>query len=61
MKFLPDMTRKSDLHESQFLGRLVRSPGVPEERWIGVLEEEMGSGILKEQERTNIFIFLYIP
>ena len=32
--------------ESQLLGRLIRSPGVPKER---------GSGILKEEERTNFF------
>ena len=32
--------------QSQFLGRLIRSAGVPEER---------GSGILKENETTNFF------
>ena len=32
--------------ESQFLGRLIRSPGVPKER---------GVWIVKEEERTNIF------
>ena len=38
--------------ESHFLGRLIGSLGVPKER---------GSGILKEEERTSFFVFLYIP
>ena len=36
------------LQLSQFLGRLIRSPGSPRRR--------EGSGILKEEERTNTFI-----
>ena len=47
---LPD----SSCTDSQFLGRLIRSPGYP--------GRKKGSGILKEEERINTFsFFLYIP
>ena len=49
--------RKSQHRQlSQFLGRLIRSPRSSKRRkGSGALEVEMGSGILKEEERTNIF------
>ena len=39
------------LRESHFLSRLIRSLGVPRRE---------GSGILKEEERTNFFFLLYL-
>ena len=42
--------------ESQFLGRLIRSP--ESLRWrkgSGDLKKELASGMLKEEERTNVF------
>ena len=46
--------------ESQVLGRLIRSPGSPRRR-KGLSKRRQGSGILKEEERTNVFFPLYIP
>jgi len=44
---------------SQFLGRLIRSPGsLRRRKWSGALKEEMGSGILKEEERTDVSFFI---
>ena len=37
---------------SQFLGRLIRRQGSPRRR--------KGSGVLKEEERTNVFFFLFL-
>ena len=42
--------------ESQVLGRLIRSPGSPRRR-EGLSKRRQGSGILKEEERTNVFFF----
>ena len=42
--------------ESQFLGRLIRSPGSPRRRkGSGALEVEIGVWNSKEEERTNLF------
>ena len=47
---------------SQFLGRLIRSPGVQGGgRGLRLSKWRQGSGILKEEERTNIFFSLSFP
>ena len=56
--------------ESQFLGRLIRSPRVLKERgvWnsqggergLGLSKWKQGSGILKEEERTNLFLSTFL-
>ena len=43
---------KAEEWESQFLGRLIRSPGVPKER--GVWNSQGG-------RKDKLFFFLYIP
>ena len=48
--WVPYCAYLGEVTESYFLGRLKRSLGVPKER---------GSGILKEEERTNFFVPLH--
>ena len=47
--------------ESQFLGRLIRSPGVPKAlpRGLGFSRRKYSSRILKEEERTKVGVFFF--
>ena len=44
-------------HKHCFLGRLIRSPGVPKERGVGVLEEEIGVWNSQGGGKDNFFFF----
>ena len=49
LKILQARLQQYNNLERQFLGRLIRSPGS--------LRKREGSGIFKEEERTNVFFF----
>ena len=58
----PTRLFSTSVTESQFLGRLIRSPESPRRRMGSeAVEVEIGgSGILKEEERTNFFLSTFL-